>query len=89
MAICSRAEPISRRDLSSAPWENTGPERNAAISRGQCTFSVRSSCAAPLYGRTGKRIESDEHVQTAMSMYRQMDMGYWLEKVERNMKGPV
>ena len=50
---------------------------------------MRSSCAAPLYGRTGKRIESDEHVQTAMSMYRQMDMGYWLEKVERNMKGPV
>jgi len=50
---------------------------------------VRSSCAAPLYGRTGKRIESDEHVQTAMSMYRQMDMGYWLEKVERKMKGSV
>ncbi len=37
---------------------------------------------AKLYGRTGKRLEADEHFATATSMYREMGMTYWLEEAE-------
>ena len=37
---------------------------------------------AKLYRRTGKRIESDEHFRIATTMYREMDMRFWLEKEE-------
>ena len=33
-----------------------------------------------LYHRTGKREQAREHLTTATSMYREMDMTYWLEK---------
>jgi len=39
-----------------------------------------------LYRRTGKRIESDEHFNTAATMYREMGMTYWLEKAEAEMR---
>ncbi len=42
---------------------------------------------AKLYRRTGKRIESDEHLAIATTMYREMDMTYWLEKAEAEMRG--
>ncbi len=32
-----------------------------------------------LSGRTGKRNEAREHLTTAMTMYRDMDMRFWLE----------
>jgi tetratricopeptide (TPR) repeat protein len=35
-----------------------------------------------LYRRTGKRPESDEHLTTATTMYREMDMHFWLEQAE-------
>jgi class 3 adenylate cyclase len=35
-----------------------------------------------LYWRTGKRQEAQEHLTTAMSMYREMDMRFWLEQAE-------
>jgi tetratricopeptide (TPR) repeat protein len=35
-----------------------------------------------LYRRTGDRARADEHLQTALTMYREMDMGFWLEKAE-------
>src|SRR5262249_15446713 len=38
-----------------------------------------------LYGRTGKREQAQEHLTTAMTMYREMGMTYWLEKAEREM----
>ena len=41
---------------------------------------------AKLHRRTGKRTESDEHFAAAMSMYREMDMGFWLEKAETEMR---
>jgi hypothetical protein len=34
-----------------------------------------------LSGRTGRRQEGQEHLATAMSMYREMGMTYWPEKV--------
>jgi tetratricopeptide (TPR) repeat protein len=38
-----------------------------------------------LYRRTGKRQEAHEHLTTATTMYREMDMRFWLEQAEREM----
>ena len=39
-----------------------------------------------LYRRTGKRQEAQEHLTTAVSMYREMDMRFWLEQAEADAK---
>ncbi len=39
-----------------------------------------------LYGRIGKRQESQEHLSTATAMFREMDMRFWLEKAEAELK---
>ena len=38
-----------------------------------------------LYLRTGKREQAQEYLTTATTMYRDMGMTYWLEKVEAEM----
>jgi tetratricopeptide (TPR) repeat protein len=38
-----------------------------------------------LYRRTGKRDEAGHHVTTATTMYRAMDMPFWLEQAEAEM----
>jgi class 3 adenylate cyclase/tetratricopeptide (TPR) repeat protein len=38
-----------------------------------------------LYRRTGKRDQAQEHLTTATTMYREMDMRFWLEKAEAEM----
>jgi hypothetical protein len=35
-----------------------------------------------LYRRTGKREQAHEHLTTATTMYREMDMRFWLEQAE-------
>ena len=35
-----------------------------------------------LYRRTGDRAKAGEHLATATTMYREMDMGFWLEQAE-------
>jgi tetratricopeptide (TPR) repeat protein len=35
-----------------------------------------------LYRRTGKREQAQEHLATATTMYREMDMRFWLEQAE-------
>jgi hypothetical protein len=35
-----------------------------------------------LYRRTGDDAKAEEHLRTASAMYREMDMGFWLEKAE-------
>ena len=35
-----------------------------------------------LYRRTGDHVKAHEHLMTASAMYREMDMGFWLEKAE-------
>jgi hypothetical protein len=35
-----------------------------------------------LYAKTGRRDEAKEYLATATTMYREMDMGFWLEKAE-------
>ena len=39
-----------------------------------------------LYRRTGKREQAQEHLTTATRMYREMDMRFWLEKAEAELK---
>jgi NAD(P)-dependent dehydrogenase (short-subunit alcohol dehydrogenase family) len=41
-----------------------------------------------LYRRIGKREEAHEHLTTATTMYREMDMGFWLERAEAELKEP-
>jgi hypothetical protein len=36
--------------------------------------------------RTGKREQAQEHLTTATTMYREMDMRFWLEQAEAEMK---
>ncbi len=40
-----------------------------------------------LYRRTGKREQAREHLTAAVTMYREMDMPYWLEQAEVEMSG--
>jgi len=39
-----------------------------------------------LHGRTGKRQEAQEHLATATTMYREMDMRFWLDEAGAEMK---
>jgi hypothetical protein len=39
-----------------------------------------------LYRLAGTRQEAQEHLNTATAMYREMDMRYWLEQAEANVK---
>jgi len=39
-----------------------------------------------LYRRTGKADQAREHLTTATTMYRGMDMRFWLEKAEAEMR---
>jgi len=41
-----------------------------------------------LYRRTGKRQEAQEHLTTATTMYRNMDMRFWLGQAEAELRGP-
>jgi tetratricopeptide (TPR) repeat protein len=41
---------------------------------------------ATLYRRTGKWQEAQEHLTTATTMYREMGMTYWLERLETELK---
>jgi hypothetical protein len=35
-----------------------------------------------LFGKTDKREQAQQHLTTATTMYREMDMTHWLEKIE-------
>jgi len=39
-----------------------------------------------LYARTGRREQSREHFETALALFREMDMPYWIEKAARARK---
>ena len=38
-------------------------------------------------GRIGKREQARQHLSTATTMYRDMDMRFWLEQAERELRG--
>jgi hypothetical protein len=42
--------------------------------------------AAEMPSCTGKRERAQEHVATAATIYREMEMVYWLEKAEGEMR---
>jgi hypothetical protein len=42
-----------------------------------------------LYRRTGKCERAQEHLTTATTMYREMEMTYWMEQAETEMKSPT
>jgi tetratricopeptide (TPR) repeat protein len=42
---------------------------------------------AKLYRRTAQREQAREHLTTAITMYREMDMQFWLEKAETDLGG--
>jgi hypothetical protein len=39
-----------------------------------------------LYRRVGERQQAHEHLTTAIAMYRAMDMRFWLEKAEAEVR---
>jgi len=39
-----------------------------------------------LHRRTGEQDQAREHLTTAATMFREMDMRYWLEQAEAGMK---
>jgi hypothetical protein len=39
-----------------------------------------------LYARMGKREQATEHLETAAAMYRDMDMRFWLEQAEAELR---
>jgi len=39
-----------------------------------------------LYARTGRREESRGHLTTALAMFREMEMPYWIETAARLLK---
>jgi hypothetical protein len=39
-----------------------------------------------LYRRTGDRQQAQQHLTTATTMYREMDMRFWLEQAEAEMR---
>ena len=41
-----------------------------------------------LFRRTGTREQAREHVSTATTMYREMDMRFWLEQAEAEQRRP-
>jgi len=47
-----------------------------------CHFGLGQLC-----GRTGKREEAQEHLTTATTMYREMDMRFWLAQAGAEMRG--
>jgi tetratricopeptide (TPR) repeat protein len=42
-----------------------------------------------LHRRTGKREQAHGHLTTAMTMYRDMDMRFWLEQAEPELRGTL
>ena len=54
-----------------------------------CACALVAHChlgLGKLYRRTDKREQAAEHLTTATTMYREMDMGFWLEQAEAEMQ---
>jgi hypothetical protein len=47
---------------------------------------IATSASASSSRRTGKRQEAQEHLTTATTMYREMDMRFWLEQGEKEIQ---
>ena len=63
-------------------WRSPSPPTRHAPLVAHCHLGL-----GKLYGRTGNRQRAREHLGTATTMYREMDMGFWLEKAETELGG--
>jgi hypothetical protein len=93
---CRRLHPHAQHrlgDIATIPTGST-PRAPRPTTAKRCpspnhTVSGRSSPTASLgklYRRTGNRDEAPEHLTTATTMYREMDMRFWLEQAEDEMR---
>jgi hypothetical protein len=57
--------------------ENPAGQKFCGECGGHCHLGL-----GKLYRRTGKREQTREHLITATTMYREMDMRFWLEQAE-------
>jgi len=92
-AVAHRWPP--RRDITAHTRTRDAP--GTLRSRRHSSRSCRAAWDAPtrvahchlgrgkLYRRAGKREQADEHLTTATTMYREMDMRFWLEQAEAEM----
>jgi len=55
-------------------------------SRRNLTAALTTSGSASSTGARAKREQAQEHLTTATTMYREMDMTYWREKAEAEMR---
>ena len=74
----SRAEECYRQALT------TSSELGMRPLAAHCHFGL-----GKLYRRTGDQAKADEHLAGAQAMYREMGMGFWLEKADTNLKSPL
>jgi hypothetical protein len=52
-----------------------------------CALATHSHLGlGKLYRRTGKRAQAHEHLTTATTMYREMDVRFYLEQAEAEMR---
>ena len=61
-------------------WSATGAYL-CARSTGDSIWTTPAS-----YRRTGKRVRAREHLTTATTMYREMEMRFWLEQAEAELR---
>ena len=55
-----------------------------------CSFRpvlTRSTPPRSLYGRRRKREQTEEHLSTAATMFREMEMRVWMEQAEADLVG--
>ena len=68
-------------------WESADAHYGRALARAQ-ELGMRPLVAhchlglGTLYRRTGDSVKAKEHLTTATTMYREMDMRFWLEKAK-------
>ncbi len=70
---------VARFDLVVAMRQATSASASSIAARGHLGLGK-------LYRRTGKPEQAHEHLTTATSMYREMDMRFWLEQAEAELK---
>jgi tetratricopeptide (TPR) repeat protein len=90
-ALCHRLE--AERTMRHDPFDSDVPEREYREALTLATdLGMRPLVAhchlglGKLYRRTGKRREAQDHLTTATTMYREMDMRFWLPQADEELK---
>jgi hypothetical protein len=83
------AEIASRLGVDDSAEQRFDEAMNLAVSLGMRPLVAHCHLGlGTLYRRTDKREQAHGHLATAMTMYREMGMTYWLEKAEAEMTKP-